>query len=327
MTPYPKISIVTPSFNQGHYLEETIQSVLNQNYPNLEYIIIDGGSTDNSVEIIKKYEKHLKYWVSEPDNGQSHAINKGLQHCTGEIFNWINSDDYYIENALFHVGEAFMENENIDILAAKEYTFNYKDKELTKGTLVSDDFTETLFWSIYDQPCTFIRLKAFKNILPINDQFHFVMDSEMYTRYLLRNGTRKILKIDTPLTMFRLHDESKSVSLGMRFRKEKHIIEYEILRLVKASFLLKQYVKSQRARKQALNYSVSPGLTINKDLYTKLFCVREIPRLNEKKINIIEKLCFLPYYFRYNTYSGAKLFKCFLADYMFPTVYKMVKKK
>ena len=82
-------SIITPSYNQGQYIEQTIQSVLNQNYPNLEYIIIDGGSTDNTVEIIKKYEKHLKFWVSEKDKGQANAINKGLQYCTGEIFNWI----------------------------------------------------------------------------------------------------------------------------------------------------------------------------------------------------------------------------------------------
>ena len=95
-----KISIITPSFNQGKYLEQTILSVLDQKYPNLEYIIIDGGSNDNSVEIIKKYEHRLKYWVSEKDNGQANAINKGLSHCTGEIICWLNSDDYYLPDTL-----------------------------------------------------------------------------------------------------------------------------------------------------------------------------------------------------------------------------------
>src|SRR3990172_6693239 len=104
---YPKISIVTPSFNQDQYLEETILSVINQNYPDLEYIIIDGGSTDNSIDIIKKYEKHLTFWVSEKDKGQCDAINKGLKKCTGDIFNWLNSDDHYFPGTLQKVAESF----------------------------------------------------------------------------------------------------------------------------------------------------------------------------------------------------------------------------
>jgi glycosyltransferase involved in cell wall biosynthesis len=117
---WPKISIVTPSFNQGQYIEETILSVLSQNYPNLEYIIIDGGSTDDTVEIIKKYESRITYWVSEPDRGQSHAINKGLQKCTGEIFNWLNSDDWYMPGALFDVANAFRINSRAQFVSGYE---------------------------------------------------------------------------------------------------------------------------------------------------------------------------------------------------------------
>jgi glycosyltransferase involved in cell wall biosynthesis len=102
---YPRISVVTPSFNQGRYLEQTILSVLNQGYPNLEYIIVDGGSTDNSVEIIKRYEDRISYWVSEPDKGMYHALQKGLQRSTGEIMGWLNSDDMLHRNALYSVAE------------------------------------------------------------------------------------------------------------------------------------------------------------------------------------------------------------------------------
>src|SRR5229473_6606028 len=103
----PKISIVTPSFNQGRFLEETILSVLNQDYPNLEYIIIDGGSTDETIEVIRRYEDRITFWVSEKDRGQVHAINKGIEKTTGDIFGFINSDDVYLPGAFNTVVEHF----------------------------------------------------------------------------------------------------------------------------------------------------------------------------------------------------------------------------
>jgi glycosyltransferase involved in cell wall biosynthesis len=112
----PKISIVTPSFNQAEFLEATIQSVVGQGYPNLEYIIIDGGSTDGSVEIIKKYERHLHFWCSEPDDGQYDAINKGFAHSTGEIMAWLNSDDMYCPWALKTVASIMSELPQVEWL-------------------------------------------------------------------------------------------------------------------------------------------------------------------------------------------------------------------
>ncbi|HET8592888.1 MAG TPA: glycosyltransferase family 2 protein, partial [Solirubrobacterales bacterium] len=107
----PKLTVVTPSFNQGRFIGRTIRSVLDQGYPNLEYVIVDGGSTDGTVEVIRRYEDRLAWWVSEPDEGQTEAINKGIERTDGEIVAYLNSDDYYLPGALARVVEAFAATE------------------------------------------------------------------------------------------------------------------------------------------------------------------------------------------------------------------------
>lgn len=119
--PWPKISIITPSYNQGQFLEQTIRSVLDQNYPNLEYIVIDGGSSDQSVEIIKKYASSIHYWVSEPDKGQADAINKGFARASGDILAWINSDDYYRPGAFSEIASRYQKGPHWWVGMAREY--------------------------------------------------------------------------------------------------------------------------------------------------------------------------------------------------------------
>jgi len=229
MDKWPKISIVTPSFNQGHYIEQTIDSVLSQQYPNLEYIIIDGGSTDHTCEIIHKYEKHLHYWVSEPDSGQTHAINKGLQKASGDVFNWLNSDDYYAPGALQHVGEAF-QTADVNVYIGRSRVFS-GDRTLfeTRGAdIYPGNLAKTIGWARIDQPETFFRKSCIDALGPLNESLHYLMDRDLWIRYLSYFGLEGISRSAQQLVNFRLHEESKTVSQTARFTAERNNYFYSL---------------------------------------------------------------------------------------------------
>lgn len=216
----PRISIVTPTYNQGQYIETTIQSIISQDYPNLEYIIIDGASTDNTVDIIKKYEKHLKYWVSEPDKGQSDAIMKGLQHCTGEIFNWINSDDYLAPNALKVIENEF--SEEYDAIAGNVILFNNNSNEEIQVQQKNLTPTNLIHWSPgteMTQPGIWLRRNKIVECGGINSDLHFAFDLELLIRYFYYYP--RIKYINNTLVYFRLHENSKTVSQPDHFKNEE----------------------------------------------------------------------------------------------------------
>lgn len=228
ITEYPKISIITPSYNQGAYIEETILSVLDQKYPKVEYIIVDGGSTDNTIDIIKKYKKYINYWVSEKDNGQSCAINKGLKYATGEIINWLNSDDYYMPGALHHVGSVFAKG-NVTAYSGRSRVFSDSDEYLSQGTdIYPGNLIKTIGWARIDQPETFLHRRAWDALLKVNENFHYVMDKELWIRYLLNFGLDGIVKDDRVLVNFRVHKESKTGSQAQKFRQETFDLFYTI---------------------------------------------------------------------------------------------------
>lgn len=210
---WPKISIVTPSYNQGKYIEQTILSVINQNYPNLEYIIIDGGSTDETVSIIRKYEHYITYWVSEKDNGQSHAINKGIEKCTGEIFNWLNSDDWYEPDALFKVAIEFMKDKKVQFVSGFEnHIYESGESQVNHGTFLLNELEETIELCQVAQPSTFFTLKSIKDIGGLSNDLHYIMDGDMWVKLLLLKGQNNLKKINKVLVNFRLHQNSKTVS-------------------------------------------------------------------------------------------------------------------
>jgi len=187
----PKISVITPSFNQGAFIEKTINSVLAQNYPNLELIVIDGGSTDNTIEILKKYDKYLTYWISEPDSGQSNAINKGMALSTGEILTWLNSDDYFLPNSLLRFAELFQQNPDIGAVVGSGRAVDLSGKEIYFDTPLPEINLKSLFsWfsggNIFQPSCAFSR-KAWEISGPIDESIHFAMDVDLWLRMAKKN--------------------------------------------------------------------------------------------------------------------------------------------
>ena len=224
------LTLITPSFNQGRFIEQTIQSVLDQGYPNLQYIIIDGGSTDNTIEIIKKYDKYISYWVSEKDNGQSHAINTGLKIATGEIINWLNSDDYLEPGALLQIASYF-EDPGIKVVCGRSRVFSEDGKInfFSTGTdIFHNNLAKTIGWARIDQPETFFRKSAIDQIGFLNEKLHYVMDKEWWIRYLLNFGLDNIYVTDGIFVNFRLHTNSKTVSQKTGFEEETNSLYYNL---------------------------------------------------------------------------------------------------
>jgi len=216
----PRISIITPSYNQGQFLEETILSVLNQNYPNLEYMIIDGGSSDNSLEIINRYQHRLAYWVSEPDRGQAEAINKGFARATGDIIAFLNSDDTYVAGALHAVGHYFENHRDCRWVCGHSLMYGLTEKapHLLK-VRVPRSLAEVLFSNIAAiSTSSFWRREIAEQYGGFDVEYRYSFDMDLYAR-LVSNGER-CEALDYPISTYRLHEDSKSVSELDSFKRE-----------------------------------------------------------------------------------------------------------
>ncbi|MGB3534820.1 MAG: tetratricopeptide repeat protein [Microcoleaceae cyanobacterium] len=216
--PWPKISIITPSYNQGQFIEETILSVIHQNYPNLEYILIDGGSTDETMTVVERYRQHFSYVVSEPDKGQSNALNKGFQQATGEIVTWLNSDDRFAPGALYAAALAFYTS-GADIVAGICQVFQEEQEVLhhvtssAPGALSLAEILDVehcwLSGKFFHQPeVMFTRAIWERTGGAVDEALYYSMDYEMWARFAAAGA--KICPITHPIAQFRMHEAQKT---------------------------------------------------------------------------------------------------------------------
>ena len=232
----PKISVVTVTYNRVDYLEDTILSVINQNYPNLEYIIIDGGSTDGTLEIIKKYEKHLSYWISEKDNGMYDAIQKGFNQATGDVMAWLNSDDKYHSGSLHVVGQIFSHNQLVEWIIGMPTIYNHEGfcmkasetRRWSESRFQIGDYKwiqqESVFWK---------KTLWQKAGMKLNTDYKLAADFELWTRFF---SHAKLHTVTTILSGFRMHNNQLSVN-------NKNEYEAEVQQIIKSRNIIANSIK------------------------------------------------------------------------------------
>lgn len=221
---WPRITVVTPSYQQGEFLEQTIRSVLLQGYPNLEYYVLDGGSRDSSVEIIRKYEPWLKEWRSHRDEGQTATINEGWARSSGEILAWINSDDWYLPGALFSAAKAFLQDRSRVWVGGGVDDCKMDGSFLKRHEAFGVSLAECLGRNAggYHQPGMFWARRLIDEIGLLDPKLHFAFDHDFWVRTQLAGYT--FVAIDKPVACFRRHDSSKSMSRHDLFIEEDWLV-------------------------------------------------------------------------------------------------------
>ena len=221
MPELPTVSIVTPSYNQAVFLEETMLSVLNQDYANIEYLVIDGGSSDGSVDIIRKYADKLALWVSARDRGQAHALQKGFARASGEILAFLNSDDVYLPRAVETAVEALRADPELMMVHGDSVYIDAFGQEMGRKVGVGGNFLDHYLrqFNPISQPSAFLRKIAYEEIGGINPTLQFTMDYDLWCRIGLRG--MRIRHLPATLSMFRIHGQSKTKSTIVAFAKER----------------------------------------------------------------------------------------------------------
>lgn len=224
MTNLPKVSIITPSYNQARFLENTIRSVLDQDYPNLEYLVIDGGSTDGSREIIVEYADRLAYWQSEKDKGQTDAINQGFALATGEILAWLNSDDLLLPGAVSAAVRQLQANPGAGMVYGDCLLINAEGGKIGSFPAAQTDLKKLRRGYVHiPQQASFFRADLWREVGPLDDSFYFAMDYDLWTRLAAKTP---LVYVKELWAAFRLHGDAKSIAADDRCWPEMLRVHY-----------------------------------------------------------------------------------------------------
>jgi glycosyltransferase involved in cell wall biosynthesis len=217
MSKHPLVSIITPSYNQAKYLENTIQSIIAQGYPNIEYILIDGVSNDGSIEIIKKYSEYISWWISEKDNGQAEAINKGFIKAHGDIIAWVNSDDLLLPNAINQAVDFLAQNPDIQMVYSNAITIDSEGRPLNKLQFGEWGLREFMRFQIICQPAVFMRRSILDHIGYLDPTYHYMLDHHLWLRIA---SNHQVKHVDQFWAAARHHPQAKNVSHPEGFSDE-----------------------------------------------------------------------------------------------------------
>jgi glycosyltransferase involved in cell wall biosynthesis len=220
MTPsfeLPLVSIITPSFNQARFLEQTLQSVLGQGYVPLEYLVVDGASTDGSLEILHRYADRFAWWVSEPDAGQAEAINKGLRRAKGEIVAWLNSDDIYLPGAIEKAVAAFEQNPGLGLVFGDVLAIDSDGQATNRLRYGNWSLPDLMAFRVIGQPSVFMRRSVLEQAGYLDLSYHYLLDHQLWLRMAQKGG---MLYLPETLSAARFHAESKNVALADKFGEE-----------------------------------------------------------------------------------------------------------
>jgi glycosyltransferase involved in cell wall biosynthesis len=256
----PLVSVITPSYNQAQYLEDSIKSVLAQDYPSLEYLIADGGSTDGSIEIIRKYQSQLAWWVSEADEGQAAAINKGMAQAQGEIVAWLNSDDLYLPGAVKEAVAAFQEHPREKMVFGNAITIDAQGVPLKELVFPNWDLEDLVGFRIICQPAVFMRREVYQQVNGLDPRYHFMLDHHLWIRIASKGP---ILHMDSFWAAARHHEAAKNVSQAPAFGRET----MEVLDWMQQQDDLGPIVKNHQRKVMAGAYRLNGRYLLDGDLF------------------------------------------------------------